>query len=376
VPQEIEGEIQDVSAGSRHTFLIEKGGLATAAGFVESAFGYRGHLGLGQIDEKCKNDKNKLCEGENDPLTIETVRDASGKEVDAPPFKRVYAGVGIPADSGEMHSVLIAQNGKVYITGNNNKGQLCLGDDKIEYVDEFHEVSGIPGRARAAAVGDEFTLILTEDGEVWGCGSNEVGQIGQGDNTDYSNKPVRIKELTNIIDLSTGLSFAIFLEEKGRVWGTGSNLYGQLCGFTGGEPRVNVREIVIEDAGVITQVETNRESSYFLFDDGEVRSCGRNDEGQLGNGNSINTSEKDPIVKVNLNKIVRRIGSGPSSQSVFFIGDKKVYASGLNDRFQLGINEIGSRETPVMVEFKCDVDIEFVSSSGSHTVANGIYLNC
>mmetsp|Transcript_35448 Transcript_35448/g.62228 ORF Transcript_35448/g.62228 Transcript_35448/m.62228 type:complete len:374 (-) Transcript_35448:131-1252(-) len=372
---EIEGAIQDFSAGSQHTFFIEEGGTAYAAGFVESDFGYRGHLGVGEIED-CKNDKNKLCEGENDPLTIKTVIDPSGEKLDAPPFKRVYAGVGIPADSGEMHSVLIAQNGKVYITGNNNKGQLCLGDDKIEYVDEFHEVSGIPGRARAAAVGDEFTLILTEDGEVWGCGSNEVGQIGQGDNTDYSNKPVRIKELTNIIDLSTGLSFAIFLEEKGRVWGTGSNLYGQQCGFTAGEPMTNVHEIDIKGADKITQVETNRESSYFLFGDGEVRSCGRNDEGQLGNGDYANTSEINPIVKVALNERIIRIGSGPTSQSVFFIGEDSVWASGLNDRFQLGMDDIGSRGTPVKVDFQCDVEIEYVSSSDSHTVANGRYLNC
>ena len=135
-------------------------------------------------------------------------------------------------------------------------------------------------------------------------------------------------------------------------------------------------KIVIDGGGKITQVETNRESSYLLFDDGEVRSCGRNDEGQLGNGNSINTSQKEPIVKVNLNKSVLRIGSGPSSQSVFFIGEKEVWASGLNDRFQLGIDAIGSRETPVMVDFECDVEIEFVSSSGSHTVANGRYLDC
>lgn len=123
------------------------------------------------------------------------------------------------------------------------------------------------------------------------------------------------------------------------------------------------------------QVETNRESSYFLFEDGVARSCGRNDEGQLGNGDDVNSSDqKQPMVKVDLKEEIVRIGSGPSSQSVFFITAEAVYASGLNDRYQLGIDDIGSEFSPVEVKFEGPVEIEFVSSSGSHTVANGRYL--
>jgi alpha-tubulin suppressor-like RCC1 family protein len=124
----------------------------------------------------------------------------------------------------------------------------------------------------------------------------------------------------------------------------------------------------------VTQVEASRESSYFLFEDGVARSCGRNDEGQLGNGNSINTSEEEPVVTVDLAEKILQLGSGPSSQSIFFIGADGVWASGLNDRFQLGIDEIGSVTKPVPVKFDSPVEIEFISSSGSHTVANGRYL--
>lgn len=242
VPEEILGEIIDVAAGSRHTFLIQGDGTAIAAGFVESDFSYRGHLGVGPVQD-CKGDIKKLCEGENDPLEITKVKNVDGKLEDPPAFDRVYAGVGIPADSGEMHSVLVAKNGKVYIAGNNNKGQLCLSPDDVEYENYFHEVKGVP-KVKAAAVGEEFTLLLTEDGDVYGCGSNEVGQIGQGEKVDFSDKPVLIKGLEGIDDLSTGLTFAIFLDkDKGRIWGTGSNLYLQQCGFTGGEPYVEVREV-------------------------------------------------------------------------------------------------------------------------------------
>ena len=80
-------------------------------------------------------------------------------------------------------------------------------------------------------------------------------------------------------------------------------------------------------------------------------------------------------MKVDLKPKVEKLGSGPSAQSVFFVADdNNVYASGINDRFQLGIDKIGSKDKPVKVEFEGLVEIEFVSASGTHTVANGRYL--
>ena len=75
---------------------------------------------------------------------------------------------------------------------------------------------------------------------------------------------------------------------------------------------------------------------------------------------------------------VRKLGSGPSSQSVFFvIDDHVVYAAGQNYRHQLGIGEINdpvSETFPVLVEFPDPGmsslhEIQKISSSGVCTVA-------
>jgi alpha-tubulin suppressor-like RCC1 family protein len=238
VPQEIKGEITDVSAGSRHVFLIEEDGTAQAAGFIESGAGYRGHLGLGPADTGCEDRDflRKLCEGRNVPLPVTTVFNADGEKVDAPPFRHAYAGVGVASDSGAMHALLISEDGKAYVSGNNNKGQLCLGNK--DPTDFFHEVKGIDNVVHGA-VGEEFTLLVTESGKVYGCGSNEVGQLGDEPlDLSLSTSPIEIKGgLNGITDVATGLGFALYLNgDTGEIWGSGSNIYGQLCGFTEGTP--------------------------------------------------------------------------------------------------------------------------------------------
>lgn len=238
-PDFIPTEVIDISAGSRHTFLIEADGTAVAAGFVESKDSYIGHLGLGPVETAGCPNEELLCEGTNPPLPVEEVVNAAGDTEPPPPFVRAYAGIGVASDSGEMHSLLISRDGKAYVSGSNNKGQLCLGESAVgKSVDTFHEVPGI-NNAIQGAVGIDFTLILTADGKVYGCGTNDVGQIGQGPDIPSVSEPVLIQGLNGIDDLATGLTFSMFLDrDEGKIYGTGSNLYGQLCGFTSGAPQL------------------------------------------------------------------------------------------------------------------------------------------
>ena len=118
------------------------------------------------------------------------------------------------------------------------------------------------------------------------------------------------------------------------------------------------------------KIMAGRESSYFLISTGTVKSCGRNDEGQLGDGTFVN-NEFTTVENLENYKITH-LGSGPSSQSAFFFGEDFVLGVGANDRFQLGIGDIGSEVSTVVIMFD-DLDtvagITKISSSGSQTVA-------
>eukprot|EP00804_Cyclotella_cryptica_P007661 CCRYP_015247-RB/>CCRYP_015247-RB protein AED:0.17 eAED:0.17 QI:1704/1/1/1/0.82/0.91/24/1518/1368 len=360
VPELIDEDIIDVTAGPRYTLLVDSEGNAYASGFIESKFEYLGHFGV---------ESSKLQEGPNEWHQIDKVAGLSGKETTAPPFAKVYAGASATANSGEQHSLFIDQDGNVYTSGNNDRGQLCLGDTDPRYIP--NQVS-LKGPAIAAAIGEDFSLILLDDGSVYGCGSNEKGELGLGNSVKSVDAPNNDNGLSNIVDVSAGLNHALFLSGNGNVFATGSNIYMQLCEFSDGEPVTTPKAIKnIQDVKAdVEMIMAGRESSYFLLSNGEVKACGRNDEGQLGDGTFVDNEFVTVVIPTG--EAISNVGSGPSSQSAFFFGENSVFGAGANDRFQLGLGEIGSKTFPVEVEFN-ELDtvagILKISSSGTQTVA-------
>jgi alpha-tubulin suppressor-like RCC1 family protein len=124
------------------------------------------------------------------------------------------------------------------------------------------------------------------------------------------------------------------------------------------------------DIGIVRTIQAGRESTYFLYENGSVKSCGRNDQGQLGDG-TFKDSNKPVKLDLPANMTINNVVSGPSSASVFFSsGVDLVYGAGQNYQFQLGLGNIGSQNVPAIVDFDADLyEIVKISSSGTHTVA-------
>jgi alpha-tubulin suppressor-like RCC1 family protein len=64
----------------------------------------------------------------------------------------------------------------------------------------------------------------------------------------------------------------------------------------------------------VYQFKAGKYSSYVLFNDKSVGSCGRNNNGQLGDG----TTADKAITVVELDNVVTLLGVGPSAESAFF----------------------------------------------------------
>jgi len=98
---------------------------------------------------------------------------------------------------------------------------------------------------------------------------------------------------------------------------------------------------------------------FFFFSS----ACGSNLFGQLGDGTNEDASLG---VEVILEEDILSLYSGPSSESVFFIGvEGNTYGTGLNDRGQLGVGDTQDRNLPTLV----DVPPLIISASSTHTAA-------
>ena len=72
------------------------------------------------------------------------------------------------------------------------------------------------------------TLILKNDGTLWGCGYNTQGQLGLGDTNWRAILTQIITNTDNVKSVYCGESHTIILKNDGTLWGCGANNYGQL----------------------------------------------------------------------------------------------------------------------------------------------------
>ena len=107
--------------------------------------------------------------------------------------------------------------------GDNSSGQLGL--EKISTITTFTIIGSNPGNIKSICCGDSHTIILKNDGTLWGCGNNNYGQLGLG---DKNNRNIFTK-ITNDIELIyCGNNYTLILKNDGTLWGCGQNNYGQL----------------------------------------------------------------------------------------------------------------------------------------------------
>ena len=216
VPQDVDEFVLHASAGTYYTLFILTDGSARVGGYIDVPENYPGHFGLGNA---------AIIRSANRLLPILEVEDLNGNLLAAPEFRLVEAGVETTEGSGLMPSIFIDVDGNVYAAGYNNKGQLCLGDTESRF---FPTQIPLPiGEiAASAVVGGEFTLILTNSGKLYGCGSNELGQLGLGDDVLSVTSPDDRNGLSDVLSISAGQNFAL-IRTSGGLFGMGDNTFGE-----------------------------------------------------------------------------------------------------------------------------------------------------
>ena len=165
----------------------------------------------------------------------------------------VLKGVPIVAVCGgpsAAHCVAIAEDGRAFVWGRNESGQLGLGDRDNRQVPTELVAKSIPEGTRFVdgACGKSHTVLITGDGDAYAFGSNKHGQLGVGSvvakkqkgEEDLRLTPVQCAGISGATSVSCGAEFTAWLcGDGGAVYTAGLPQYGQLGHGTDHEYNMN-----------------------------------------------------------------------------------------------------------------------------------------
>jgi alpha-tubulin suppressor-like RCC1 family protein len=199
---------------------------------------------------------------------------------------RVLGGVPEPdrplpaVAAGKTHSLVLTESGEDYAWGDNDDGELGLGDMEARLTPT--KVEGLP-KVKAIAAGDAHSLALTESGEVYAWGWNREGQLGLGEMGDWKVRltPTKVEGLPKVKAIAAGGVHSLALTESGEVYVWGYNASGQL-GLGDWEARLTPTKV--EGLPKVKAIAAGGGYSLALTESGEVYAWGNNAIGQLGLG--------------------------------------------------------------------------------------------
>ncbi|XP_011688739.1 PREDICTED: probable E3 ubiquitin-protein ligase HERC4 isoform X2 [Wasmannia auropunctata] len=233
----------------------------------------------------------------------------------------------------------------MFCWGSTIHGELGLGgieDENIfipREVDfaEAHNVIDI-------ACGENYTVIVTKDGQVYSCGNNDYGQLGH----EKARKRLQlIPGLDAFVfrKISCGNCHTLAVNEWGQLFSWGSNMKGQL-GLNSVDCTERIpRMIKVLGTNVIVQIACGVEHSIALTNDGELYAWGSNREGQLGLGSHTNTEIKPKRISSLAAVPIAFIACG-GYHTVVISKSGAVFAWGRNTFGQLGLNDTQQRGLP------------------------------
>jgi alpha-tubulin suppressor-like RCC1 family protein len=247
----------------------------------------------------------------------------------------------------QLHSIheyivpILDSSGNLYTVGINNYGQ--SGMDNILYQNALtFNVSNV------SSVGTtRYGMIYLQNDQLYFSGKNQYGELGN--NIPLStNSTLSIPniDIPNITQFSAGLDHTLLIDNLNNAYAMGLNNYGQLGkGDTvdSSIPRQLKDGNFVDSPFKCTQVATGLSHSAFLTTDHKAYTFGRNQYGQLGTNNQIDSTS--PIY---IRADVTQIACG--ANHTLFLSEEKVYACGNNASGQLGLNlQVTQAITPTLI---------------------------
>ena len=330
--------------------------------------GYGSLYGLGQIPSYLGGDATGRCI----PITLpdsQPIAHIAHQRHDI--HTRIGAGPHGCTVKKVSITIICTKNGTVYGAGGfNNYGQLGLGHQNDQKI--LTSIT-IPGNKRIidAALGGGTTILLADDGTVFGCGYNGCGNLGLGDSVDRSQfVTIPLPEENICIEkVALGNNHTIMLTKDGKVYGCGNNNHSQLNGDMKSD-QSTLTLISIPENKSIQQIAATDDCTILVATDGTVYACGTNHYNLLCMSNQTWSSVCDfklQLISIPDNKPIQSV-SGFNFGLLFLARDGTVYGSGNNSSQKFGIRVGYHDHEPTRISILNDNGIKQISLGFNHSI--------
>lgn len=311
----------------------------------------------------------------------------NGEEFTAGPVQDIESVNVVMVSAGDSHTMALSDQGTVYGWGTyrDASGQVGLQADGVKHKPTVILTLQNNPIIKIAS-GNDHTVALTKDGNIftWGCA--EQGQLGRimgcftsrggrrGLQYILNPKQVRDKKRLTFKDIFCGSYSTFAVSQDGAVYAWGLNNYGQLG--TGdletlyAPTKVEALTSLISDNNKCVSIASGQHHTIVLDSSGKVYAMGRAEYGRLGLGEDAKETTSPVLVAALEWNPICKIACGEAvSLAVSSKGD--LYSWGFGSCLQLGTGEDEDEFSPVKVEGK-NLQSELhevlgVSAGGQHT---------
>ncbi|MCL2152228.1 MAG: S-layer homology domain-containing protein [Oscillospiraceae bacterium] len=274
----------------------------------------------------------------------------------------------ISVSAGGAHTAAITEDGSLYVWGLNNRRQVCPadGNEKLAVSAPYKVMDNVA----FVSCSDFRTMAITTSGDLYEWGANELDffdtdQINTRKTSDITT-PKMI--MSNVLFVAAGEDNSFIIKTDFSLWARGQNKYGQLGtgDMTDRNSWVEINNAYINKN--VTYISANRTTAV-ITTDGSLYMWGKNDSGQLGNGNTIDS--QTPV------KIMDNVDSVSTNQHTVAVkSDGSLWAWGRNNYGQIGNGGSGNNVlSPIRV-----MDGVAIASAGGyhtmiHTTSNSLWVS-
>ena len=282
-------------------------------------------------------------------------------------------------------SCAIYDNGSLYCWGRNDHGQLGLGytsgrEEAPQYVDlgtgRTITSLGIDDSGAEGWAPNSHSCAVLDNGELLCWGANDDGQLGLGNTTSGGVwEPTTVNVGSGLTTLSVavgnGATCALLSDHSVKCWGKNNN--GQLgLGNTSNNDVLTPHTVTFTGSSTPISLHAGRIEFCARLDNGSAACWGGNDFGQFGLGNS--TAQNTPIpLSIPTGRTITSMSVSKEFMCLS-LDNGSVVCAGKNNVYQLGTGATSTQETTW--QYVADLDtgvhsVELAAQTGCAHLVNG-----